>query len=209
VRIVYVLPLRRGLALSQFERNKVNVAPNHNLLHWRPPHVNGVGFPEVGSYEIHGMSPMIYRSVPHHRIRYILGAIGEGCRRLRRSPMRELDSMDYVFIASDETVRAGHLSNPVPDDRLHLMVYCYCDWGSEGEDSPAQRRVDYLNQNDVRNWAHDPAQHIGQMLPENYSTTDLLIGRVVIQTMSVRMISLIYPSRPPASQALSMEVRSS
>jgi len=163
VRIVYVLPSRHGLALSQFERNNVNVAPNYNLLHWCPPHVNGVVFAELDSFDIRGMSAMIYRAVPHHRIRYILGATGEGRRRLRRSPMRELDSMDYVFIDSDETVRAWLLSNPVLDDPLPLMVYCYRDRGSERQDTPALRRVDYLNQNDVRNWAHDPAQRIGQM----------------------------------------------
>jgi len=38
--------------------------------------------------------------------------------------MRELDSIDYVFIDSDETVRAWLLSNPVLDDPLDLMVYC-------------------------------------------------------------------------------------
>ena len=149
MRIVCVLPSRRGLALSQFERNKVNVAPNYNLLHWRPPPVNGVVFAELDSYDIRGMSAMIYISVPHHRIRYILGAIGEGRRRLRRSPIRELDSMDYVFIDSDETVRAWLFSNPVLDDPLDLMVYCYRDRGSEQQDTPVLRRVDYLNQNHV------------------------------------------------------------
>jgi len=94
VRIIYVRPSRRGLGPSQFERNKLNVTPNYNLLHWRPPHFNGVVFAELDSYDIRGMSAMIYRSVPHHRIRYILGTTGEGHRRLRRSPMRELDSMD-------------------------------------------------------------------------------------------------------------------
>jgi len=84
----------------------VNVPHNYNLLHWRPPHVNGVVFAEFDSYDIRGMSAMIYRSVPHHRIGYILGATGQGRRRLRRSPIQELDSMDYVFIDSDETVRA-------------------------------------------------------------------------------------------------------
>jgi len=163
VRIVYVLPSRRGLAPCQVERNKVNVGPNYNLLHWRPAHVNGVVFAELDSYDIRGMSAMIYRSVPHHGIRYILGATGEGRRRLCRSPMRELDSMDYVFNDSDETVRAWLLSNPVLDDPLDLMVSCYCDWGSERQDTPALRRVDYLNLNGVQNWAYDPAQRIGQM----------------------------------------------
>jgi len=79
--------------------------------------------------------------------------------------MRELDSMDYVFIDSDETVRAWLLSNQVLDDPLDLMVYYYSDRGSERQDTLALRRVDYLNQNDVRNWAHDPARRIGQMQP--------------------------------------------
>jgi len=77
--------------------------------------------------------------------------------------MPELDSMDYVFIDSDETVRAWRLSNPVLDDPLHLMMFCDRDRGSERQDTPVLRRVDYLNQNNVQNWAHDPAQRIGQM----------------------------------------------
>jgi len=163
VRILYVLSSRCGLALSHFERNKVNVTPNYNLLHWRTPHVNGVVFAELDSYDIRGMSAMIYRSVPHHRIRYIHGATGERRRRLCRSPMRELDSMDYVFIDSDETVRAWLISNPVLDDPLDLMMYCYRDRGSGRQDTPVLRGVAYLNENDVRNWALDPAQRIGQM----------------------------------------------
>jgi len=51
----------------------------------------------------------------------------------------------------------------VLDEALDLMVYCYRDRGSEPQDTPALRRVDYLNQTDVRNWAHHPAQCIGQM----------------------------------------------
>jgi len=43
------------------------------------------------------------------------------------------------------------------------MVYGYRDQGSVRQDTPALRRVHYHNQNDVRNWAHDPAQHICQM----------------------------------------------
>jgi len=71
--------------------------------------------------------------------------------------------MDYVFIDSDESVRTWLLSNPVLDDALHLMVYCYRDRGSERQDTPPLRRVHYLHQNDVRNWADDAAQGIGQM----------------------------------------------
>ena len=77
--------------------------------------------------------------------------------------MPELDSMDYVFIDSDETVRAWLVSNRVPDDRLDVMVYCYRDWGSERQDTPVLTRVNYLNQNDIRNWARDLPQRIGQM----------------------------------------------
>ena len=161
MRIVFVLPSRRGLALSQFERNKVNLAPNYNLLHWRPPHVNVVVFSELDSYDICGMSAMIYRSVPDHRIRYILGATGQGRSRLRRSPMGELNSMDYVFIDSDEMVRAWLLSNPRFVDPLDLMVYCYRYRGSERQETPALRRVDYLNPDDLRTWARDLAQRIG------------------------------------------------
>jgi len=87
MRIAYVLPSRPGLALSQFERNKVNVAPNYNLLQWGPPHVNGVLFAGLDSYDMREMSAMIYRSVPHHRICYILGARGDRPRRFLRSPM--------------------------------------------------------------------------------------------------------------------------
>jgi len=77
--------------------------------------------------------------------------------------MQELDSIDYVIIDRDETVRDRLLSNPVLDDLLDIMVYCYRDWGSERQDTPELRRVDYLNQNNVRKWAHDPAQRIGQI----------------------------------------------
>jgi len=70
--------------------------------------------------------------------------------------------MDYIFIDSDETVRAWLLSNHVLDDTLPLLVYCYRDWGSEHQDTLALMRAAYLNQNDVRNWAHDLAQRIGQ-----------------------------------------------
>jgi len=77
--------------------------------------------------------------------------------------MRELDSMNYVFIDSYETIRAWLLSNPVLDNALDLMLYCYRDRGSGRQDSPALRRVDYLNPKDVRNWPRDQAQRIGQM----------------------------------------------
>ena len=48
--------------------------------------------------------------------------------------MRELDSMEYVFIDRNETVRAWLLSNPVFNDQLDLIGYCYPDRGSERPD---------------------------------------------------------------------------
>ena len=104
-------------------------------------------FAELDSSDIRGMSAMIDRYVPLHRIRSVLGATGEGRSRLCRSPMRELDSMDYVFIDSDETVRPWLLSNPVLDNRQELMVSCYHDRGSGQQDTPPLRIVDSLNQN--------------------------------------------------------------
>ena len=82
---------------------------------------------------------------------------------LRMSPMRELDPMDYDFINIAETVSPWLLANRGLDNQLDLLVYCYRERGSERQDTPALRRVDYLNQNDVRNWARDPPQPIGQM----------------------------------------------
>jgi len=67
--------------------------------------------------------------------------------------MLELDRMDYVFIDSDETVRAWLLSNQMLDGMLDLMVYCYRDRSSERQDTLAVRTVDNLNQNDVRSQA--------------------------------------------------------
>jgi len=68
---------------------------------------------------------MISRNVPNDRIRYILGATRESHQRLRRVPSERVSCIDYVFIDRDETVRAWLLSNPVLDDPLDLMIYCY------------------------------------------------------------------------------------
>ena len=54
--------------------------------------------------------------------------------------MSELDNMDYVFIDSDETVRACLLSNPVLDNQVDVIVYCYPDRSSEYQDTRPSRR---------------------------------------------------------------------
>jgi hypothetical protein len=169
VRIVYVLPSRRGQGLPPDERIKIDVAPNYLALHWRPPHVNGVAFAELDSYDIRGLSAMIYRSINHHRIRYILGATGEGRRRLRRVPGGVLNNIDYVFIESDETVRAWLLSNPVLDDPLDLLVYCYRDRHDKRAVTPPLHRINYLHKTALRDWVRDSAERIGEMHPRAIS----------------------------------------
>jgi len=67
--------------------------------------------------------------------------------------MRELDSMDYVFINSDKTIRASLFSNPHREDMLDLKVYGYHYRGSDRQDTPACSRVNHPNENDVRNRA--------------------------------------------------------
>jgi hypothetical protein len=81
VPIVYVLPRRRRQGLPPDERIKIDVAPNYLALHWCPPPVNGVEFTQLDSYDIRGLSAMIYRCMAHDRIRYIPGATGAGRRR--------------------------------------------------------------------------------------------------------------------------------
>ena len=66
---------------------------------------------------------MIRRNVSGARLRYILGATGEGRRKLRESPNLPISDIDYVFINSDETVRVWLLLNTVVEDLLDLLVY--------------------------------------------------------------------------------------
>ena len=125
MRIVWTWPSSRGQGETPEQRVKLNLSPDYNMLHWRPPHVNGVQFAELDSYDIWGLSAMVSRNVPNSQIRYILGATGEGCGRLGRVPSQRLSCIDYVFIDCDERVRAWLLSNPVLDDPLDLIMYCY------------------------------------------------------------------------------------
>ena len=59
VRIIYVLPTRRGQGLPDQQRLRVNFPPNHCALHWRSPHIHGVELAELDSYDIRGLSAMI------------------------------------------------------------------------------------------------------------------------------------------------------
>jgi len=106
---------------------------------------------------------MISRNVPNDRIRYILGATGQGGRRLRRVPSKRVSCIDYVFIDSDETVRAWLLSNPVLNDTLDLMIYCYRDEGHTRPATPSLRAHQYLHEDAVADWANSAAGHMGNM----------------------------------------------
>jgi hypothetical protein len=74
-----------------------------------------------------------------------------------------LNNSDYVFIESEETVRAWLLSNPVLDEPLDLVVYSYRDRPDKWAVTPPLHRIHYLDQTALRDWAHDPVQGIGQM----------------------------------------------
>ena len=133
------------------------------MLHWRPPNINGVQFAELDSYDIRGLSSMISRNVPNDRIRYILDATGEGRRRLRRVPSERVSCIDYVFIDSNEMVRAWLLLNPVLDDPLDLMIYCYRHEGDTRPATPSLRAHQYLYEDAVTDWAASAAGHMGNM----------------------------------------------
>ena len=97
--------------------------PNHCRLNWRP--VNRVRFPEWDSYDVRGLSAIITRSIRHEMIWYVLGATGEGRRLLRDYPNTPLSWINYVFIDDDEAVRTWLLSNPLLEDLLDHLIYCY------------------------------------------------------------------------------------
>ena len=131
--------------------------PNYHLLHWRNPHINGVRFAELNSYDIHGLSAIISRTVPHNMIHYILGATGEGRQQLHLHPGAHLSYIDYVFIENDEDVRAWLLSNPVLDDPLDLLVYCHRRDTRGRLPTPPMRGHNYLRENAIANWVSTAA----------------------------------------------------
>ena len=104
--------------------------PNYTFLFWRPPCVNEVRFAELNSSDIRGLSAMIARSLPYDTIRYILGATGQGRRQQREDPALPISWVDYVFIDSDEGVRAWLLSNPVHEDRSISWSIVIVFWGT-------------------------------------------------------------------------------
>ena len=86
---------------------------------------------------------------------YILGATSEGRQQLREDPPLPISWVDYVFVDSDEGVRAWLLSNPVLENPLDLLVYCHRVPGNNRPVKLPLRRHNYLAQNAVANWARD------------------------------------------------------
>ena len=105
---------------------------------------------------------MIYRCVPHHRIRYIIGATGERRKKLRRHPNKPLSCLEYIFMTSDEDARTRRLSNPGLDNPLDLLLYCYRDRKAKRQDTAELRSLPYIDQDALHHWARDPAARIGQ-----------------------------------------------
>jgi len=135
--------------------------PNFLLLHWRNPHINGVGFAELNAYDIRGLSAIIWRTVPHNAIRYILGATGEGGQELGLHPPFPLSYINYVFIENDEDLRAWLLSNPVLEDPLDLLVYCHRRYTVDRVPTPLLRRHNYLPDNAIADWARQAGARSG------------------------------------------------
>jgi len=149
-------------------RNSANIDAlqlNYRLLHWRNPHINGVGFAELNAYDIRGLSAIILRTVPHNAIRYILGATGEGRKELCVHPTFPLSYINYVFIDNDEDVRASLLSNQVLEDPLDLLGHCHRRYTADRVPTPLLRRHNYLPENAIANWAGQAGARTGIQAP--------------------------------------------
>jgi len=133
------------------------------MLHWRPLHINGVQFAELDSGDIWGLSALISRNAPNDRIHYTVGATAEGCRRLGRVPSELVSCINYVFIDSEETVRAWLLSKPVLDHPLDLKIYCYREEGDTRPATPSLRADQYLHEDAVADWADSAKGHMGNV----------------------------------------------
>jgi len=145
------------------------------MLYWRYPHINGVDFAELNSYDIGGLSSAILRCVPSDSIRYIFGATGEGRRELRNDPTHALHYSNYIFIQSDEDVRTWLLSNQPNEDPLDVLVYCHRPSTPARPATPPEPRHRYLAPNAVSNWpnalagrnVNPAAQPKGKAIPMN------------------------------------------
>jgi len=127
--------------------------PNYRRLNWCP--VNGVQFVELDSYDIHALSAIITRSIGHETIRFILGATNKERRLLEDYPNTPLSWINYVFIDSDEAVRAWLLSNPVLEDPLDLLIYSHSLNDVSREPTPALRGHNYPVPGAVTNGANE------------------------------------------------------
>jgi len=126
---------------------------NYPRLHWRP--VNGILFAELESYDIRGQSAMITRSIQHGLMPYIPGATGEERRLLRDYPNTPLSWINYLFIDVNEAVRAWLLSNPVLEELLDLLIYCYRPNNISREPTLVLRGHNYLVPGAMTNWANE------------------------------------------------------
>ena len=98
---------------------------------------------------------MIARSVPYQLIRYKLVATGEGRLQLHEDPAQPISWVDYVFINSNEGVRAWLLSNPVLENPLNLLVYGHRVPRNNRPLKQPLWRHNYLTKDAVTNWASD------------------------------------------------------
>jgi len=100
--------------------------PKYRLFHWGPHNIHGVGFAELNSYDIHGLSAIIARMVQHNAIRYILGTTGEGGHEQHHHPAILWSYIDYIFIKNNESVGVWQLLNPVLEDHCHSWSIVTC-----------------------------------------------------------------------------------
>jgi len=124
---------------------------NYRILYWRYPHINGVDFAELNSYDIGGLSSAILRCVPSDTICYLLGATGESRRELPEDPTHALHYSNYIFIKSDEDIRTWLLSNQPNEDPLDVLFDCHRPSTPARPATPPELRHRYLAPNAVSN----------------------------------------------------------
>jgi len=160
---------RRRAVCIVWVRNLADIEapqPNYRPLPWGNPPSNGVGLAELNAYDICGLSVIISRTVPHNPIGYILGATGEGRKELCLHPGFLVSNINYVFIENDEDVRAWLRSNPVLEDPLDPLVYCYGQYTVDRVSAPPLRRHNYLPANAITNWARQAGARTSIQAPQ-------------------------------------------